>query len=131
MKQDEEIRKEQGERLRIARESLGIKQAEAARRLQIGSSGLNDVEKGKNNLSTAMSRKVAQFLGINPAWVLTGEGEMMLSGQEQMNAAFQNNIVRPIRALREHYAETVARITGSTKEKVLEELKEKEDELLL
>jgi transcriptional regulator with XRE-family HTH domain len=128
MKQDEETKKVQGNRLREVREYLGLKQAEAARRLGIGTSGLNDVENGRNSLSTTMSRKIAQYLGINPTWVITGEGDKLLTSGEQLKVAMQNN-ARPIQALRIHYIRTMARITGKSEEEVEMELKAVEEGL--
>lgn len=128
MENESILRNQQGIRLKEAREFLGLKQNEAAKRLQIGVSGLSDIENGKNNLSAAMSRKIAQYLGINVTWVLTGEGEMMLKGEEQLNVAMRNTI-RPFQAMRAHYVETVARITGKSVEQVREELQKTEDEM--
>jgi transcriptional regulator with XRE-family HTH domain len=125
----EDERKQQGERLKTARESLGIKQGVFASKIGMEQGSLSDIERGRKKLSNVAFRRVAQHFGINPTWVMTGEGEMQLSSNEQLNATLRNSIELPIKALRSHYTKTIARITGKSVQEIETELKAEEDDL--
>lgn len=78
------------ERLRIARELLGITQIDMAARLGMSLRGYQDNEQGKR---TAKTKVVAEFqaLGIDANWLLTGEGPVRLGGQPQPQVLTQSD----------------------------------------
>lgn len=124
----DEQRKLEGERLKQVREELGINQKVFAAKIGMEQGSLSDIERGRKKLSTSAHRKIAQFFGVNISWVLTGDGEKLLNDSEQLNVAMRNTL-RPFQAMREHYVETIARITSKSVEQVREELQKKEDEM--
>jgi phage repressor protein C with HTH and peptisase S24 domain len=61
-----------GERIRIAREALGMSQEELATRVGIKQQSVGDLENGKTR-STKHLLKFARVLGRNPDWLETGD----------------------------------------------------------
>lgn len=69
---------QQGERLDQVRKYLGMSQVKFAKRLQITQGYLNQVLKGRRNISHKILNAVAiQLPEINPGWLLNGTGQMV------------------------------------------------------
>ena len=69
-------------RIREIRESLDLKIAEFARKLDIPRSTLVGWEEGKT-VSIEILKPLEKIFDVNMDWILTGEGEMFLSNQEK------------------------------------------------
>lgn len=54
-----------GEFLRVARESLDLTQAEMAKKLKIARGTLCDIEKGRQLVTAALAKKIAQTAGLS------------------------------------------------------------------
>lgn len=70
-----------GQRIRLARETLGLNQGELARRIGIKQASLSDLE---NGLSKAPSARVlldmADILKVTPRWIIDGkDGELKIA----------------------------------------------------
>jgi transcriptional regulator with XRE-family HTH domain len=66
-----------GERLKILRESYGLRQEDLAERLSIKQGYLSYVESGKRTLSSKLMEKVMHLFPVNKVWLLYGSGEML------------------------------------------------------
>lgn len=62
-----------GDRIRSAREALGMKQAELARRVGVSGPTICDLEKNEHK-STRHVAKLAYVLGVTPIWLAEGKG---------------------------------------------------------
>lgn len=62
----------QAERLRVAREALGLSQAELCRQTGISTQSWNNAETGDNRLGIDNVLKLSQY-GITPQWVYHGD----------------------------------------------------------
>jgi transcriptional regulator with XRE-family HTH domain len=78
----DDLRKQQGKRLRQARIELDISQKDFAASVDVQPGSYSDIENGKNKLSAEMSQKIASKHKININWVLTGEGGMFDRGKQ-------------------------------------------------
>lgn len=66
-----------GQRLKQAREALGITQKELGSRVGLHWYQVKDLETGKvKNLSLSLAKTLEEKLGIHSEWLATGEGEM-------------------------------------------------------
>lgn len=75
-----------GDRLKRLLEILGLSQKEFADALKISPGRINDLLKGRtNDLSSEALRKIRDVYDINPLWLLTGEGEMLLADVSSTN----------------------------------------------
>jgi transcriptional regulator with XRE-family HTH domain len=63
-------------RLKIFRESLGMQQVDFARRIGLQPGSYCDIERGRNAVSLQVLKKAVDLFGLNPAWLLKGEGQM-------------------------------------------------------
>lgn len=121
-------RVEQGARLKFARESIGLKQYQAAELLGITSSGLSEIENGRNKLSNEISKKLSELFGININWLMTGSGEMLVrksnktQGEEFIEALRIH--IRQMTALKKHYVRTMARLKDTTPEAIRKEIED-------
>jgi transcriptional regulator with XRE-family HTH domain len=66
-----------GQRLRLVRESLNIKQGEFASMLGINQQNLSNYELEKRDIPDDVKVKILQ-IGVNLNWLLTGQGEMKM-----------------------------------------------------
>ena len=99
-------------RIKSARASAGITQAELARRCGVSQPTINDLENGKSKTARSSTLiKLADALGQTPEWLASGSGAMsdapqLSSGEEallqdlrRLNASERKIVVRMIRAL--------------------------------
>jgi transcriptional regulator with XRE-family HTH domain len=70
------------ERLIAVREKLGLTQTELAKKVNISVQALNGAEKGRNGISDRILFPMKIYYKVNPAYVLTGKGDMFLSKPE-------------------------------------------------
>jgi len=66
------------ERLKQAREALGLKQTEIARTLGVQSNFLSNIERGAKKPTKELIELFSSRYKINANWLLTGEGEMVI-----------------------------------------------------
>jgi len=72
------------ERLKKAREYLGLTQKELAEKLGFKWHKIKDIETGKHKLSPDIASDIEQFYSISGWWLLTGKGEMLLSDKNSL-----------------------------------------------
>lgn len=63
-----------GERLRFARKRLGISADQLAGRVQRSTSAVRNQENGTNGIPSDLAKEYADALGVQPQWILYGEG---------------------------------------------------------
>lgn len=73
-----------GERIKIFRNAINMKQGELSDLLGIHQSSLARYEKDASDFTFDKINKFYD-LGVNVNWLLTGEGEMFLSDQNNLN----------------------------------------------
>lgn len=66
-------------RLEILREHLDLKQADFAKIIGIKQPTYSQILKGKSNLTTTHLQRLHEQVGLNPLWILTGDGEMIIA----------------------------------------------------
>jgi SOS-response transcriptional repressor LexA len=67
-----------GDRLKEARQSLGLRQTEIAKALGINSNFLSNIERGAKSPSKKLIETLSSTYKINASWLLTGEGDMFI-----------------------------------------------------
>jgi len=70
-----------GERLKKARETLGLKQTEIARTLGVQSNFLSNIERGAKKPTKELIELFSLRYKINANWLLTGEGDIVIESQ--------------------------------------------------
>ena len=72
------------ERLKRIVKHCGLKNSEFAESVGLSSGGLSDILSGRNKgISNPVVKAIQYRYNVNPTWLLTGEGEMSLSGTPQ------------------------------------------------
>lgn len=66
----------ENERVRVVRQETGRTMREFGAVLGVGSSTISDIENGRRNLTTPMSRLICEKFGVREEWLRTGEGPM-------------------------------------------------------
>jgi len=74
-----------GERLKKARQSLGLKQTEIAKVLGFKSNFLSRIESGTKNPPKELIELFSLRYKINANWILTGEGDMVIENTDTIN----------------------------------------------
>jgi len=67
-----------GDRLKQARETLGLKQTEIAKALGVQSNFLSNIERGAKKPTKELIELFSSRYKINANWLLTGEGDMVI-----------------------------------------------------
>ena len=75
---DQECALQVGQRLCLARQSLGLTTQVLAQLLGTSGAKIAEVEQGKLFLPTPWGNKLYRFLGINKIWLLTGEQQFTM-----------------------------------------------------
>lgn len=68
----------EAKRLKDARTKLGIKQGEFCKILGLMQGSYSDIERGKSAVTITHIKILMTELGINPFWILTGHGYMII-----------------------------------------------------
>ena len=71
------------ERFIAAREALHLNQSQLARKINVSSQLVSQIENEKVNLSWQTARIIQAELGISAQWLLYGEGEMTVRDRER------------------------------------------------
>lgn len=77
--------KENLEKLATYFKNLGITQEELALRLGVSQAHINQLLNGKTPFGKRTASKWAEVLGVSAAWLLTGDGEMLVDSCVQNN----------------------------------------------
>jgi transcriptional regulator with XRE-family HTH domain len=71
-----------GKRLKQFREQYGLNQGEFSRKINISQTTVSRVESGEKKPSKAFLNAIEVGFGINPEWVLTGRGSMLVGAEQ-------------------------------------------------
>ena len=70
-----------GKRIQHFREHFGLKQGEFSREIKMSQTTVSRVESGEKQPSKAFLNAMEVRYGINPDWVITGKGSMLLKAE--------------------------------------------------
>lgn len=96
-----EWQKERSDAIKKYFRTQGIAQTDIAIALNVSKQYVNDVLNGRATIGKGLASRLSEAYGLSPAWLLTGEGEMLRGGSEvlktPMNVAHiqQNNTNSP------------------------------------
>lgn len=93
-----------GPRLKVAREALGWDQQVLANRSEMARAAISDFERGARIPSVEQIFRFSDAGSINPAWLLTGVGEMFSTGPTQEQIRVE---ARQLRNLEVHFLEAI------------------------
>ncbi len=79
------IKKDYIERLQIIRNYYKLNQTDFSAEIGMSQSNYSKIELGKVKPSKTVFYALMARFAINPDWVLTGQGEMLLSGEDYLN----------------------------------------------
>lgn len=79
-----------GERLKYARNSMGLTQSEFGEKLGYNWDKVKNIETGRVKLSEGIALKIQEAHGISFKWLMEGSGEMMVSLSMEDNEAYQS-----------------------------------------
>jgi transcriptional regulator with XRE-family HTH domain len=78
-----------GKRLKQARESIGLSQADLGEPLNFAYSKIRDLESGKQKVTMEIAAGLEEKFSISSNWIVTGEGDMFVNG-ESNTAGYQS-----------------------------------------
>jgi transcriptional regulator with XRE-family HTH domain len=96
-----------GERIKARREELGLTQLQIARVLDITPQHISVIEKNKRAPSLDLLAKLAQELGVNTDYLITGKASVVsdiipvIKADKVLNLEVKNALVRLVQALYE------------------------------
>ena len=100
------------DRLRERVQELGIRQVDLAERMGIAQGAVSNVLSGRRRAASAQTLKAyADALGLNVAWVLTGEGPKLVGGTEDASTVQRSHEEPDLRGLLNQFVDLAARIT--------------------
>lgn len=76
-------------RIKQLREQFGLKQGVFSDQLRMSQTHVSRIEKGKVPPSKSFLNALKREFGINPDWIMTGEGEMFIPPEEYIIADIQ------------------------------------------
>lgn len=76
-----------GERLKELRKTLGLTLESFGEKVGVGKSSISRLENGTNNLTEQMILAICREFNVNEEWLRTGEGEMFLKLDREMEIA--------------------------------------------
>jgi transcriptional regulator with XRE-family HTH domain len=94
-----------GQRLKKARESLGLTQSEFGEPLGFRWSKVKDIEAGKQKLTADIALKIQEIYRISFSWLMEGEGEMLIpvsADRMQYYEALPEPIQKTIKLFQKH-----------------------------
>jgi transcriptional regulator with XRE-family HTH domain len=74
-----------GKRIIQFREHFGLKQGEFSEAIGMVQSNVSKIESGKLGLSNTILYYMMAYYAVNPDWVKTGQGEMLISPEEYLS----------------------------------------------
>lgn len=81
---DQTQRENQGIRLTLLRDKIGLNQKDFAREIHVKQPHLSEMERGIKSVSQKTLQNIGErYSTVNISWLLTGEGEMFLQKSEQ------------------------------------------------
>lgn len=96
-KVSEAVKREEGARLRQAREARGLSQTTLADRAKVDQTAVSKTELGKIHLTDAKAGALADVLGVSVAWIRTGEG----TGPTMAEQSHTRRVEAPLAVLNE------------------------------
>lgn len=81
--------------------SEGVTQSAIAEKLGVSKAYVNSLMTGKKAFGKAQAAKWSEMFGISASWLLTGEGDMMLSDDTGAKDAIKSRITQYIEATNE------------------------------
>jgi transcriptional regulator with XRE-family HTH domain len=105
-----EWQKERSDAIKKYFRAQGIAQTDIAITLNVSKQYVNDVLNGRATIGKGLASRLSEAYGLSPAWLLTGEGEMLKGGKEVLKAPMnvahiqQNNTNSPNATM---YANTI------------------------
>lgn len=90
-----------GDRLAKARKALKFNQIEFAEKLNISERTLRDYEKNKFPVDSNVLEKLIKLFNLNLHWLLTGEGDMLLTSKDKTPQQEDLNLIPEIKDLLE------------------------------
>lgn len=105
-----EWQKERSDAIKKYFRTQGIAQTDIAITLNVSKQYVNDVLNGRATIGKGLASRLSEAYGLSPAWLLTGEGEMLKGGKEVLKAPMnvahiqQNNTNSPYATM---YANTL------------------------
>lgn len=100
------------DRLRIARERLGLTRGQMAERLDLAFSTYAMIERGERTLTPKHIKNIVEKTGVSREWLETGEGEVMAPDR---NAALYDLIMSLEEADRDMLIDLARRLVSSNK----------------
>ena len=79
-----------GERIKLLRKALGLNRKSFGNRIGRAYRTIQDWERGVNQPTISTVNRIARIFGVNPDWLLKGEGEMFLG---KSNAKLIHDII--------------------------------------
>lgn len=107
------------QRITLLRQALNDTPSEFARRIGDKLQRVQDIERGKQRAPSALLAKIVEHTQVNPMWLLTGKGEMLLpacptprllSGREQALLAHFRHLSPAQQAATEQLLGTIASV---------------------
>lgn len=80
-KDKKRLQLEQSERLKSIISELGITQTQFSECLEVTQEGISQICRGLRGVSANLASKIGLKYGINPQWLLFGEGQKYASGE--------------------------------------------------
>ncbi len=80
----------------MLRKMLDMSQAEFAKRIQISQGALSQIEGGKTHVSIGTLKKISHSFNINCNWLIHGQGDMFLPGQQAKAPPRSQKLVLPM-----------------------------------
>lgn len=99
-------------RIRLARESAGLTQAQAAKKLNVARPTLTECEAGRRNVTAAEIAEMAEIYGVGVTWLLGDEEDVADPEQDRIALA-----AREIAGLKERDLANVLQLVRSIRAK--------------
>lgn len=72
----------QGERIKEARNSLGLTLEKFGEKLGVTKTAISRIEKGERGLTEQMTKSICREFGVDYIWLTTGKGEMFVESDD-------------------------------------------------
>ena len=83
------------ERVKIVRKHFDLTMEQFGERLGVKKTSISDIENGRRGLTEQMFKAICREFGINPEWLRTGEGDMIIPmTRSESIAAFVGELMK-------------------------------------